>query len=839
MTKFALSQSYIAASCNRTSGSLCWIESDLLCYACASGIAVCKGQSSASNSFIIKQILSAEGGTVNIVRSIKRGNGLELVSGCSLGNLYFWKDSTLVKTIVGAHAGSIVSLSVLHGADGLLWLASGSTDGILKVWTCKGSSEFTLFQAVDMKTRYPLELEMSILPGTRTPVIAVGATCSLLLLYTMTLAEDRFNLCLEVEGHRDWIRGLSFATNTLALDGRLQADESFTLARSFAERAELADGDLLLASASQDKTVRVWTIKRRKEVTESFSLEEMVNSRSFDFAAVFNGKVIEYTLQLDSILAGHEEWVLDVHWKPVRLENGTLFQPLELLSCSADCSMVVWTPDSEASLWNIDARVGDIGGNSTSFEFYGCQWSPSLNNDAVVAYDTCGALHMWRKDLAQDAWVPKAVGLGGNFAGVTNVAWNSSGDFFGTVSLDQTCRIYAPFGASSDASAAMVGDCAMQWGELARAQIHGYDLRCISFLDDWTFVSGGDEKVLRVFRAPQSFARSVAVLLSKNVSLDDAHLAPSASQPALGLSNKAVTGVEAEDKDNAPLGCTSFDASSIVKTSVHNSWLLEEELKQATLWPEIEKLYGHGFEVVTVSSAFVPLAGKKLIASSCRASKEDFALVRLWEVDSGKELFPSLGGHQLTATCVEFSPRGSYLLTAGRDRHWCLFKSVAVTEDNAHSFEPVAVEIKAHSRIIWSASWHPSEMCFATGSRDKTVKLWTCDNGTDKNAKKWRLACTLIFSAPVTSVSFLPVDGHDLLAVGLESGQIHIAASAGSGFESWSVAYSAVRRNCPSGAINKLSWCPKIIQSPFATTACFVAASSDYTTRLYELCVLD
>ena len=44
------------------------------------------------------------------------------------------------------------------------------------------------------------------------------------------------------------------------------------------------------------------------------------------------------------------------------------------------------------------------------------------------------------------------------------------------------------------------------WHELARPQIHGYDLNAVSTLNDWKFVSGADEKVLRVFQTSKSTA---------------------------------------------------------------------------------------------------------------------------------------------------------------------------------------------------------------------------------------------------------------------------------------------------------------------------------------------
>lgn len=93
--------------------------------------------------------------------------------------------------------------------------------------------------------------------------------------------------------------------------------------------------------------------------------------------------------------------------------------------------------------------------------------------------------------------------------------------------------------------------------ELARPQIHGYPLASIAFTDRLQFVSGADEKIVRVFDAPRMFVTTVE-RLSGVEDLGDAVRTPfivgqehaeafgqasrpvAANVPPLGLSNRAI-----------------------------------------------------------------------------------------------------------------------------------------------------------------------------------------------------------------------------------------------------------------------------------------------------------
>lgn len=118
---------------------------------------------------------------------------------------------------------------------------------------------------------------------------------------------------------------------------------------------------------------------------------------------------------------------------------------------------------------------------------------------------------------------------------------------------------------------------------------------------------------------------------------------------------------------------------------------------------------------------------------------------------------------------------------------------------------------EGHKRIIWSCSWNPHGHEFATGSRDKTVKIWA----VEKESSSVRQLMTLPqFTSSVTALSWagLPHERNKgVLAVGMENGQIEL----------WNLSYNRqdvapgsaaallVRVDpfkCHASTVNRLAW---------------------------------
>lgn len=577
---------YTAVGANRSSACCAVGSSGVVAFGAGRFVALWEAEAGPSRG--IRRTLPGHGAEVTTVKLLSsQQDREELISGDAAGEVRIWDvtpDGEQYQSISAfqAHPSSSISaIGVPPAGDGPLagHFLTGGSDGNVKVWKRAGGKA-ELVQTVNPKGKLPLDLALSYLPGGQAPVLVIACTDRRIQIWTWR--QGQFSYALSLEGHEDWVRSLSITP--------------------YPSSSTSTTSDLLLASGSQDNFIRLWRISPSDpppsngastagadslDMLDEF--EQRLASESGAVQISTKAHVLalpegRWSITLEALLVGHEAGLTDVNWSP---RACTSFPTPRLLSTARDNSLVIWQPSDPSGLSTTDGiwvpthRFGTIGGRGLAF--FGAQWGN--DGDSVIATGWNGGVERWTRAgvAGQEVWEPSA-GLSGHYGDVQSISWDSHGDYLVSVSSDQTSRIHAE--TSREGS--------RRWGEIARPQIHGYDMTDAAFLSPLRFISAADEKLLRVFDAPGGFVQSLSslgVLDTQESAIDPESRPKGATVPPLGLSNRAL----GKDLDATDVPTANQAVHSVSRA--FSSLPTEEELASTTLWPEVEKVYGHGYEV--------------------------------------------------------------------------------------------------------------------------------------------------------------------------------------------------------------------------------------------------
>ncbi|KEY69872.1 hypothetical protein S7711_06428 [Stachybotrys chartarum IBT 7711] len=797
---------YLSAGANRQTSIADWSRHGTLAFGADVNVAL--WQPAATPLKGVAGLLSGHKEPVKAVNFLPEADGDEstyLVSGSDDKTLVVWKaaaGTTDFRLLLSSseHTGAINCIAAHRiGSDPARWLVvTGAADATIRVWRFE-DDQLLLIQSIKTVPKYfPLSLSLTALDADgNCLLLAAAGTRDTVQILTAENTPDKLQFALQatLSGHEGWIRSLSFTRETAQ-----------------------PDSDILLASASQDKYIRIWRLRQGTVLpapaaadpsSGAFLPGKSPSNKAHRFQCAGN----DYSLSFEALLLGHEDWVYSARWH--NHANGQL----QLLSTSADNSLAIWESDPTSGIWVSIARMGEISrekgattATGSTGGFWTGLWSP--DGKSVACLGRTGSWRRWEYDASADSWQPR-VAVTGHTKAVTGISWSKDGDYVLSTSLDQTTRLHTKWSAGDGT-----------WHEMSRPQIHGYDLNCIDSLGEAQFVSGADEKLMRVFSKP----KAVAALLNQlsGISVEGLQNMPdAANMPVLGLSNKAIDTVD-DDQEVEPVDDRDRDAvdpASIVKRSYleidHPPF--EETLSRHTLWPEMEKLYGHGYEISCLAASH----DGKLVASACKASSTNHAVIRLFETDKWTEVRPPLTAHSLTATRVRFSKDDEYLLSVGRDRQFAVFNRTA------EGYQLLCSNSKAHTRMILDAAWAPSKTpMFATAGRDKQVRIWTLRNSPE-GKPSFTQTTSIPTSVPVTSVDFLgkAIGDRYALALGTETGRIGLYVVAEDGSQTVEVPLDP--ELSLSKSILQLAWRP-VSGDAKGTTHELAVAGDDSSLRLYS-----
>lgn len=227
---------------------------------------------------------------------------------------------------------------MLHVDHQTALVASAGSDNTVKLWKVGLGSKPLCLQTIGMGRQFAMALSLAKFPlsDTLTYFLAIGGSNHSVLVYATLQAEpDAFRLAFTLQGHENWVRGLSFA---------------------LFRNAESAQPELLLASASQDKYVRLWKLAQSETGSTRAATATMTREGATGLSVqrqIYQlSSVLAFEATLASLLVGHDGWVYTTHWVPELLSSHDPYRKsYRLVTSSADGLMMIWQLDAADQLW--------------------------------------------------------------------------------------------------------------------------------------------------------------------------------------------------------------------------------------------------------------------------------------------------------------------------------------------------------------------------------------------------------------------------------------------------------------------------------------------------------
>ncbi|MCE9619674.1 MAG: protein kinase [Planctomycetes bacterium] len=432
-----------------------------------------------------------------------------------------------------------------------------------------------------------------------------------------------------------------------------------------------------LASASADKSIRLWDMANGKQLADLEGHASVVNSVAFSpdgrtLASASDDK----TVRLWEVAGGkqlvelgeHEIWV-----------NGVAFSP--------DGRTLASAGNKSIKLWDVAGRklLAELEGRKSGVECVA--FSPDGRTLAAAYYDK--SIGLW--DIASGK---QRFSLAGHEGPVMCVAFSPDGKMLASASRDKSIRIW-------DVAAGK---------QLAELKGSEGLVNCVAFSPDGkTVASASHDKSIRLWDV--GGGKQLAELKGHEDISFWVAFSPDGRSLASAGADKSIRLWDVSGEKQLPelrghvdrVTCVAFspDGRTIASASEDKSIRLWD----AASGKQLFELDGHEDRVTWV--AFSP-------DSRTLASAGNDKSIRLWDVSNGKSL-ALLNGNEDWVDCVAFSPDGRTLASAGSDRTIRLWEVLG---------GKLIGELKGHEDRVSSVAFSHDGRTIASAGHDKSIRLW-------------------------------------------------------------------------------------------------------------------
>ena len=471
------------------------------------------------------------------------------------------------------------------------------------------------------------------------------------------------------------------------------------------------DGNYL-ASASDDRTIKLWEVKSGKELRSlkgsTGGILSVAYSPDGNYLAAASSDGV---LTLWEIKSGTARWVITGH---LGAAHAITFSPdgLLLASAGADRAARLWEVKTGKALRAFEGHTERV--NAVAF---------SPDGKQLVSGSDDQTMRLWE---VKHGVMLRA--FEGHTQRVNAVAFSADGLQLATGSDDQTARLWEVF-SDGTAISSLRAEAAVKAVALS-PDGQGLVAGCADGnLKRWALPGGS---VVYTVSAHSNWVKAVSVN-AVAFSPDGTTLATGSSDQAIKQWD-AATGKELRSSRNtgAVMSVAFSPNGKYLATAIGDKTIKLWEVASGTV---AQTFLGHTDSIETV--AFSP-DGNYLATGS------DDKTMRLWEVKSGKELRSFLG-HTGVVQDVAFSPDGKLLASASWDntiKLWSIKSGKEVRSLVGHTDKP------------WSIAFSPDGKYLASGGWDKTLRVWEVKSGKELRSLSGH-------SGAVLSVAFSP-DGKQL-----------------------------------------------------------------------------